>query len=281
MNVRHAFFVFVVVTAFGQVGSAACGGKVGATGVSAGSANDAGAIGAPSASSTGSSGSGSSSGAGPSDSSSSSSGSVGSSSSSDAAPETDSGSGNGPGNGSESGALDSSPGGIAGDGSDGMDADGALVDGGEASVSDGGCSSAAVSFSADVIPVFRYSCTLSQVCHGQMNNAQEESLYLGLNQGGTDPNTVYMQLVGVKARELPAMNLVTASDLAGSFLWRKIQTQSDLNALGSQCMMAAQPCSDCNAATPCGTTMPYLGAPIDPGFACTIQNWIQSGAKND
>jgi hypothetical protein len=46
-------------------------------------------------------------------------------------------------------------------------------------------------------------------------------------------------------------------------------------------MMAAQPCVDCNAATPCGTTMPYLSAGIDPGFACTIQNWIQNGAKNN
>ncbi len=114
-----------------------------------------------------------------------------------------------------------------------------------------------------------------------MNNAVEQDLYLGLNAGGTDPNTVYMQLVGVKAKELPAMNLVTAGDLDNSFLWHKVHGPGDLQALASQCMKAAMVCNDCYANTPCGSTMPYPAGVIDPGFECTIQNWIQNGAKNN
>ncbi len=126
---------------------------------------------------------------------------------------------------------------------------------------------ATVSFKTDVIPVFQQSCTLSMVCHGQMNNSAEESLYLGENMGTTDPNAVYNMLVGVKAKEIPSMNLVTASDLENSFLWHKINdNMTTLNAepLASQCAMATAKCSDCNMSQPCGATMPYLGAAHRP-----------------
>ncbi len=146
----------------------------------------------------------------------------------------------------------------------------------------GGCQpNADVSFKNDVIPVFQMGCTLTSECHGQMNNAGEEDLYLGENMGATDPAAVYSQIVGVKAKELPAMNLVTPSDLDNSFLWHKIHGPSDLQALASQCMTAAKACSDCTAGMPCGSTMPYPAGVIDPGFECTIQNWIQNGAQNN
>jgi hypothetical protein len=146
------------------------------------------------------------------------------------------------------------------------------------------CATATVSFKSDVIPVFQQSCTLSMVCHGQMNNSAEESLYLGENMGTTDPNAVYNMLVGVKAKEIPSMNLVTAGDLENSFLWHKVNdSMTTLNAdpLASQCAMATAKCTDCNMSQPCGATMPYLGAALDPKFACTLQNWIEGGAKND
>jgi hypothetical protein len=143
------------------------------------------------------------------------------------------------------------------------------------------CATATVSFKTDVVPVFEKGCTLSAVCHGQMNNATEEDLYLGENAGGTNAATVYSMLVGVKAKELPTMNLVTASDLDNSFLWQKINGPDGLAALGSQCMMAPKQCTDCSGSTPCGSTMPYPGGTIDPGYKCTIQNWIQGGALNN
>ena len=80
------------------------------------------------------------------------------------------------------------------------------------------------------------------------------------------------------------MNLVTAGDINNSFLWHKIQTMSDLAMLGSQCAMAPKQCSDCNMATPCGATMPYLNVELstaNPDFTCTIKNWIQNGAQNN
>lgn len=149
------------------------------------------------------------------------------------------------------------------------------------SPSSGGCQAKDVSFKTDVIPVFEQGCTITMECHGQMGNGQEENLYLGEHSGGTNADTVYMQIVGVKAKELPTMNLVTGGDLDNSFLWHKIHGASDLTALASQCMMAPRACVDCTSVTPCGSTMPYPGGTIDPGFACTIQNWIQNGAKNN
>ena len=68
----------------------------------------------------------------------------------------------------------------------------------------GGCDTTTpVSFSSDVIPVFQKSCTLSDVCHGQMNSAAEEDLYLGEYMGTTNATTVYSMLVGVPAKEDP------------------------------------------------------------------------------
>jgi hypothetical protein len=145
-----------------------------------------------------------------------------------------------------------------------------------------GCAPASVSFKTDVIPVFQQSCTLTMECHGQMNNVPEESLYLGENGGGTVASTVYAQIVNVPAKEIPSMNLVTPQDLNNSYLWHKINdSMTTLQSLGSQCTKAAKACTDCNPMQPCGSTMPYPSGVIDPGFACTIQNWIMNGAMND
>jgi len=140
---------------------------------------------------------------------------------------------------------------------------------------------APVSFKTDVLPVFQKSCTLSSVCHGQMNNAAEESLYLGENSGvaDTDPNAVYAQLVGVDAKEIPSMKLVAAGDIDNSFVWHKMNNTQD--TLASECSKATMMCSDCTSSTPCGGLMPYLGSVVEPDFLCTIQGWISQGAKND
>jgi len=169
----------------------------------------------------------------------------------------------------------------------GIDAAPGFVDGGETNGDDGAidCGSAAVSFSADVMPTFQKGCTLSGVCHGQMNNATEESLYLGLNSGGggsADSLAVYTGLVGVPSQEDPSMNLVSAGDTSNSYLWHKIN--GDQNALASQCSQATLICIDCTTSAPCGGLMPYQGEPLSvdaPQYLCTIENWISQGAPNN
>ena len=301
MNVRHAILACVAVTALGQLGGAACGGHLDATGPGGSSTNDASPLDATSPSSTGGSGSGRSgprpgsnsgssggaSGSGGSSSSppSSSSSSGGGSSSSDGSA-IDGNSGSSSGNSPESGAPDSGADTAAGDALGGLDAAG---DAGGAIGYDSatGCGSAAVSFSADIMPIFQRSCTLSTVCHGQMNNAQEENLYLGKNGGGggsADSYAVYSGLVGVHSKEDPSMNLVTAGDTSNSFLWHKVNDdQMTLNSgtLATGCMKASAMCFDCTTDAPCGGAMPYLGEPLAADDLCTIESWIAQGAPND
>jgi hypothetical protein len=150
-----------------------------------------------------------------------------------------------------------------------------------------GCSSATVSFSKDVIPVFQMSCTLSSVCHGQMGNSGEENLYLGGNVGAgttTDVPAVFQGLVGVTAKEDPSLKLVAAGDPTNSYLWHKVsdsQTTLNTGSLVSGCMKAAAMCTNCSSMEPCGATMPYTGEPIPSASLCTIQNWIMQGAMNN
>jgi hypothetical protein len=147
-----------------------------------------------------------------------------------------------------------------------------------------------VSFSSDVIPVFERGCTLSNVCHGQMNNSAEEDNYLGLNQGDggiPDEQAVYKGLVGVTAKEDPSMKLVTPGSTDTSYLWQKVavigvQGQTLPASLASACKMAPSPqCTDCSSNTPCGGEMPYLGEQLNSADTCTLQSWILQGAKNN
>jgi hypothetical protein len=144
-----------------------------------------------------------------------------------------------------------------------------------------------VSFSKDVIPAFQTGCTLSQSCHGQMNNVQEENLYLGENDpsmtGPTNVGMVHMGIVGVKAIENPQMDLVAAGDIDNSFLWHKIVgDQNSTDALKAGCKMATMMCSpQCTDTEPCGTQMPYNSPVLDNARMCIIKKWIQAGAKND
>ena len=148
---------------------------------------------------------------------------------------------------------------------------------------------APVSFKTDVLGVFQTGCTLTGACHGQMNNAGEESLYLGENSAvsDTDPAAVYSMLVGVAAKEDPQMPLVTKGDLDTSYLWQKVSVIGAPGvtlpaSLASACAAAPEQCTvDCNANTPCGGSMPYLSEPLDSARSCTLQAWITQGAQNN
>jgi hypothetical protein len=137
-----------------------------------------------------------------------------------------------------------------------------------------------VSFANDVMPVFRTGCTLSGVCHGQPKNAGEENLYLGDNVTNTPAiiAQVYAQLVGVKSMEDPAMNLVTAKDVANSYLSHKIA--GDQATFTSDCAKGTCGAPTC-LGTPCGTSMPYLGSALDPASLDKINHWIAQGAANN
>jgi WD40-like Beta Propeller Repeat len=146
----------------------------------------------------------------------------------------------------------------------------------------GSCASAAVSFGTDVMPIFQRGCTLSSVCHGQVNNLAEEGLYLGDNAGGTSPTTIHDVLVGVPSREDPSMNLVTAGDPSSSYLWHKVYGDQNSNpSVARGCANTPSQCTDCTTSTPCGGSQPYLGAPLGSADLCTIQSWIGQGALNN
>ncbi len=255
MSVRHLLMAWVVVTALGPL--SACSGKLDTTAADSRSANEAGR--------------GSSGGGGSAPEPSPSSGSSGDSSSSGVAE----------------GAPDSSAEGASTGGPGGIDAGVTFVDSGGAQGQDAatgydaapGCSSARVSFQADIVPIFQSSCTLSSVCHGQMNNTIEENLYLGENEGATNASAVYAMLVGVRSMQDPSMNLVTPADLSRSYLWHKVY--GDQDTLANQCTQAATMCVDCTAATPCGGLMPYLGEPLPFEDLCAIEGWIAQGAPNN
>ena len=146
---------------------------------------------------------------------------------------------------------------------------------------DGGGGGGPVSFSKDVMPIFQTGCTLSGACHGQMNNAAEENLYLGDNLMNTPAiiAQVYMGLVGVPALEDPAMSLIAKGDTSKSYLSHKLV--GDQNNFASDCAKATLcPDQSCTPTTPCGTFMPYLGS-IDLNRAAIINNWITQGALNN
>jgi hypothetical protein len=142
-----------------------------------------------------------------------------------------------------------------------------------------------VSFGTDVIPIFQSGCTIASVCHGQMNNAAEENLYLSENGGGggsADIQAVYRGLVGVASKEDPSMNLVAAGDPSRSYLWHKVYGDENSNpSVVSGCANAPSQCQDCNTSTPCGGDQPYLGEALGSADLCTIQNWIGQGAQNN
>jgi hypothetical protein len=263
-NARRVLVAWVAATALGPL--AACNGKLDTTADGSRSANEAGAMGVTSSSTGGSSsGGGSAAEPGP------SSGSSGGASSSGVAE----------------GVPDSSADGAWTGGPVGIDAGVTLVDGGAAHGQDAatgydaapGCGSAAVSFQADIVPIFQSSCTLSSVCHGQMNNSTEEGLYLGENEGATSASAVYAMLVGVRSMQDPSMNLVTPGDSSRSYLWHKVY--GDQDTLANECTQATTMCVDCTASTPCGDLMPYLGEPLPFADLCAIEGWIGRGAPNN
>ena len=120
----------------------------------------------------------------------------------------------------------------------------------------------AVSFSKDIMPIFKPSCAFTN-CHGLQ--ASSNGVFLGDTSG---PAAVHSNLVGRRATALQTMELVKAGDPRQSFLMRKVD--------GSQCTLDAQ----CTGGT-CGDSMPRQEEQLPLEDRDKIRRWIAQGAKND
>ena len=118
-----------------------------------------------------------------------------------------------------------------------------------------------VSFTNDVLPIFRGSCSLSSSCHNSTNTSPG-GIYLGTQAG-----IVYANLVGVASTELPTAVRVKPGDPAASFLLHRID--------GDACSLAG-----CTT-TACSELMPQGGPPLEEAKRLTIRAWIAQGAQSD
>jgi len=128
--------------------------------------------------------------------------------------------------------------------------------------------SASVSFSRDIQPVFSASCAVS-FCHGSPLGAPMS----------LQPADSHAVLVGVPSCEAPALKRVEAGASAASYLIVKLEgTQSSLPGGGScaACDFGAGPISDC------GVRMPASGPPYLPDATIQLfRDWIDQGAKDN
>ena len=119
-----------------------------------------------------------------------------------------------------------------------------------------------VSFSKDVMPIFKLSCSFTN-CHGLQGSSN--GVFLNDTNG---PATVHASIVGRRGTKLQSMDLVKAGDPRESFLMRKLD--------GSHCVLDAQ----CTGGT-CGDSMPRREERLPIAERDTIRRWIAQGAKND
>lgn len=119
-----------------------------------------------------------------------------------------------------------------------------------------------VSFSKDVMPLFKGSCAFTS-CHGLQGS--NNGVFLGESGG---PAAVHASLVGRRSSKLQTMDLVKAGDPRESFMMRKVD--------GSHCVLDGQ----CTGGT-CGESMPRNEELMPIESRDTIRRWIAQGAKND
>ncbi|MGA7121677.1 MAG: hypothetical protein WBY94_16340 [Polyangiaceae bacterium] len=181
-----------------------------------------------------------------------------------------------------SGGTGSSSGGTSGS-SSGSKSGGSSSGNSSGSSSSGGGSNAAVSFAADVAPIFQMNCSAGgATCHGDTSVSSNQSLgnrqYLGPAPGsGTYTSAVITQVLGdilnVKSFEDLTMNVVTPGDATKSFLMYKMD--------GTQDMLDAQ-CTTGKLQPACGLLMPWASATVLPqAQRDTVRSWINQGAKNN
>jgi hypothetical protein len=119
-----------------------------------------------------------------------------------------------------------------------------------------------VSFSRDILPIFKTSCAFT-ACHGLQGS--NNGVFLGESGGAA---AVHQSLVGRRSSKLQSMDLVKAGDPQQSFAMRKLD--------GSHCVLDSQ----CTGGT-CGDSMPRREETLPIEERDKIRRWIAQGAKND
>lgn len=132
--------------------------------------------------------------------------------------------------------------------------------------------SPAVTFSGDVLPIFRNSCGIGGAsCHGAVSGLPGQP-YLGPANSATAPtqaeiDAIFAQNVGVAATKATGMKLIEPNSPETSFLMHKMDGTLTCAAVV------------CDAA--CGGTMPATGDLLPQATRDTVRRWIAQGAKKD
>jgi hypothetical protein len=129
-------------------------------------------------------------------------------------------------------------------------------------------SSPQISFSTEVMPIFRSSCGLAS-CHGSVTSPQA-GIYLGnttLAGSASDDSQVYANLIDVASADYPSMERVKPGDLANSYLLHRIDNDA--------CTLP-----NCTT-TACAELMPQGSPQLGISDLNTVRAWIAQGALND
>jgi hypothetical protein len=158
----------------------------------------------------------------------------------------------------------------------------------------------AVTFSTDVLPIFRRSCALSIACHGSdpMSPGSTMSGYLPyLGTATTDSAPTAAQLTAIRSSTVgqaatlqtssidpsmmvgnPDMKIITAGDPKNSFMMYKLDGSFPTPPDGTEVSCATLTCA---AGETCGGAMPSAGPSLAAADILTIRRWIAQGATTD
>lgn len=131
---------------------------------------------------------------------------------------------------------------------------------------------ATVTFHADVLPVFRNSCGLSDTCHGKTGLRGRPFLGPKKSAGEVteaDIDAILQAIVGVPADAEPGMSTVAPGDPERSFLMHKVDGTLTCEIL------------ECAKTNDCGEAMPDAGARLPRETRDLIRRWIAQGAKKN
>jgi hypothetical protein len=155
-------------------------------------------------------------------------------------------------------------------------------------------SSPTTTFKADVLPIFRQSCGLSESCHGPDSTGvislPPNQPYLGPPIGGKDPTAADIAMIigGIvsqpaqvlkgttPAPEPDGLDIVNPGHPESSYMMSKLEAV--LNTDGSSTFCSKLKCVK---AGDCGNSMPQGGPELPAKDTNTIRLWIAQGAKND
>lgn len=131
--------------------------------------------------------------------------------------------------------------------------------------------SPAVTFSGDVLPIFRQSCGLSTSCH-QSESGPVAQPFLGpaTSAGEATPaqiDKIFEVNVNVDAFAAPTMKIVKPGEPENSFLMHK--------------MDGTLKCASVTCSASCGVSMPQGSPILGQDQRDKVRRWIAQGAKKD